>query len=66
MELEREEKSIKIKHQSQVEFLEKLKLMNVDVTRYLVSQYQHPDKIIAINGNTEKPNNTQFQFTIPN
>jgi len=37
----------------------------VDVTKYLVSQYQHPDKVISINTPDDKPKNAEFHIKIP-
>jgi hypothetical protein len=36
-----------------VALLEAMKTMQVDLTRYLVAQYQHPDRIIRIDGGAQ-------------
>jgi len=35
-------------NENQVKFLSKMKEMGVDLTKYLVSQYQNPEKVIRI------------------
>jgi len=40
----------KAMHQEQIEFLRGAADLKVDLTRYLVAQYQHPDKVVRIEG----------------
>uniref|UniRef100_A0A7S3GGK3 Band 7 domain-containing protein n=2 Tax=Palpitomonas bilix TaxID=652834 RepID=A0A7S3GGK3_9EUKA len=45
---------LKAKHdlnEEQARYYGRMKEMGVDLTRYLVSQYQHPDKVIKVDGN---------------
>ncbi|MEM1099698.1 MAG: hypothetical protein AAF593_03105 [Planctomycetota bacterium] len=42
---------IRAKDDQQAELLGKLQAMEVDMTRYLVAQYQHPDRLVRIEGN---------------
>jgi len=37
----------------QLRFLDGMGRLKVDITRYLVAQYQHPDKVIRIDGSTD-------------
>ena len=37
-------------NEERVRFLREMQSLQVDVTRYLVAQYQHPDRLIQIDG----------------
>eukprot|EP01090_Pellita_catalonica_P004514 TRINITY_DN14338_c0_g1_i1.p1 TRINITY_DN14338_c0_g1~~TRINITY_DN14338_c0_g1_i1.p1 ORF type:complete len:471 (-),score=87.93 TRINITY_DN14338_c0_g1_i1:4-1386(-) len=43
------------KKESDAAYLRELRAMDVDVTRYLVSQHQHPDKIFKVEGKSSPP-----------
>ncbi|MEN6373127.1 MAG: hypothetical protein ABFD64_14070 [Armatimonadota bacterium] len=43
-----EEEHQKAMDREQIEFLQSMKGMNIDLTRYLVAQYQNPDRLIRI------------------
>jgi hypothetical protein len=42
------------KNEERLRFLREIQALEVDVTRYLVAQYQHPDRPIQINGNGDR------------
>ncbi len=50
MELEHE----KARNAEQAGYLQAMQGMQVDLTRYLVAQYQHPDRLIRIDGGNER------------
>jgi hypothetical protein len=55
LETKRENYELQEAHQKaanreQAEYLKAMKDMEIDLTRYLVAQYQHPDRIIRIDG----------------
>ena len=39
-------------HEERLGFLRQMQGMQVDLTRYLVAQYQHPDRLIRLDGVT--------------
>lgn len=43
---------MKAKNAEQAGYLKSIQDMNVDLTRYLVAQYQHPDRLIRIDGSS--------------
>ena len=45
---------IEARHRQRTTFLRGLAEMQVDLTRYLVAQYQHPDRLIRIDGTGEQ------------
>ena len=53
LELEQREHELErtrqqVEHREQLEFLGGIAALKVDVTRYLVAQYQHPDRIVRV------------------
>lgn len=52
---QREEQTATVEHvraenEARLEFLQQIQGMQVDLTRYLVAQYQHPDRFIRVEG----------------
>lgn len=52
---QREEQTAMVEHvraenEARLEFLQQVQGMQVDLTRYLVAQYQHPDRLIRVKG----------------
>lgn len=63
MELKQRAQRLELEHQrntdeQRLKFLGGVGALKVDVTRYLVAQYQHPDRLIKIDGKTD----TQFHL----
>ncbi|MEZ6190581.1 MAG: hypothetical protein R3C45_04740 [Phycisphaerales bacterium] len=42
------------KNAEQSAYLKSMRDMQVDLTRYLVAQYQHPDRLIRIDGQSDR------------
>ncbi len=59
LENTRKTNELEVAHQQalnaeRVAFLQKMQALDIDLTRYLVAQYQHPDRVIRIDG-SERP-----------
>jgi len=54
----------KLSNENQLKYFGRMKEMGVDLTKYLVAQYQNPDKVIRIDSGTsaDAGNRTNLHF----